>query len=116
MGALLHQVRGPAKGIVQIEPSTEKEVLQWLKVKKPELYEKVRKLRVPARLHLHEAEYNNAYAVALCYGVYLMRKVNPHKKDAKQLAQVYKRYYNTVLGKATVPGVLAKLEEYGVRI
>ena len=109
MGSLLHQIRGPAKGIVQIEPSTEKEVLFWLKTKKPDLYERIRQLRVPARMALHEAEYNNAYAVAVCYGVYVMRNVNPHKKTARQLAQLYKRHYNTVRGKATVPGVLAKL-------
>ncbi len=114
-GRYLRQVRGPARGITQCEPATEKEVLAWLKKHRPGTYERVRKLRVPARLRLHEAEYNVSYAVALCYGVYVMRRVNP-KGDRLALARLYKKHYNTVAGKATVQGVLAKLESMGVEI
>lgn len=114
-GRYTRQVRGPARGITQCEPATEREVLNWLKKYRPGTYERIRKLRVPARLRLHEAEYNTSYAVALCYGVYVMRKVNP-KGNRLALARLYKRHYNTVKGKATVDGVLAKLESMGVEI
>ena len=116
MGALLRQVKGPAKGITQIEPATERETLSWLKKYRPGIYEKIHKLRVPARLDIHEAEYNAAYAVAMAYSVYVMRKVNPARCSTRRLAEIYKKYYNTYKGKATVVGVLAKLDEFGVKI
>ena len=116
MGRYLKQVKGPARGLVQVEPATERETLDWLKSKRPALYEKVKKLRIPARLATHEAEYNLSYSVALCYGVYLMRKVDPSGKSSEELAKLYKIHYNTVKGKATIPGVLAKLSDYRVKI
>ena len=115
MGCFTKQVRGPARGIVQIEPATERETLDWLKVHKPQLYKKIKDLRVPARLGIHECEYNNAYSIAMCYAVYLWRNVSP-KGDTTALATLYKKHYNTFRGKATVPGVLAKLDAYGVRL
>ena len=115
-GRYTRQVKGPAKGIVQCEPATEKETLSWVKKRHPELYAKILKLRVPARLIIHEAEYNSAYSIALCYCVYFMRSVDPRGKSVESLAKLYKRHYNTPAGKATVHGVLAKLEELGVKI
>jgi len=116
MGTWTRQLRGPARGIVQVEPATERNVLRWMQRHKPDLYARIKALRVPAKLAIHEAEYNTSYALAMCYGVYVMRDVNPHKKTTKQLAQLYKRHYNTAKGKATVDGVLAKLDTFGVRI
>ena len=115
MGCWNRQLKGPAVGIVQIEPETEKTVLNWLRKNKPKVYQKIKELRIPAKLSIHEAEYNNSYSIALCYAVYLMRNVKP-KGDAKALATLYKKYYNTPKGKATVQGVLGKLENYGVNL
>lgn len=116
IGRYPRQVRGPARGVVQIEPETERVVLRWLKAKRPELYRRIKNLRVPANLGIHEAEYNTGYAIALCYGVYLMRGVDPHGKNVTMLATLYKKHYNTMAGKATVAGVLTKLMEYNVKI
>lgn len=116
MGTWTRQLRGPARGIVQVEPETERCVLNWLQKNRPDLYARIKALRVPAKLSIHEAEYNTSYALAVCYGVYMMRKVDPLGKDAASLAKIYKTKYNTVKGKATVDGVLAKLDTFGVRI
>ena len=116
LGRFAKQVRGPAIGITQCEPETERVVLNWLKIKRPELYARIKGLRVPAHIGIHEAEYNTAYSVALCYGVYLMRGVDPHGKSTENLATLYKRHYNTMAGKATVAGVLDKLTMYGIKI
>lgn len=117
MGRYLHQVKGPAKGIWQVEPETERTVLNWLEKREKGMYEKVKRLRVPARLDIHEMEYNLAYAVAVAVNVYRMRKVNPHPKSGvEDLANIYKKHYNTYKGKATVKGVLEKLEAYNVRL
>jgi len=116
MGTWTRQLRGPARGIVQVEPATERDVLRWMQKHKPDLYARIKALRVPARLSIHEAEYNTSYALAICYGVYVMRKADPHKKSTRELAAIYKRLFNTMAGKATVGGVLAKLDSFGVRI
>ena len=116
MGTWTRQLRGPARGIVQIEPRTERCVLDWMQRHKPELYAKVKSLRVPAKLAVHEAEYNSSYALAICYGVYLMRKAQPKGKPPIGLAQIYKDKYNTKAGKATVAGVMDKITKFGVRI
>lgn len=116
LGTWTRQLRGPARGIVQIEPRTERCVLDWMKTCRPELYAKVKSLRVPARLNIHEAEYNTSYALALCYGVYIMRKAQPKGKPPIALAQIYKDKYNTKAGKATVAGVMGKLSKFGVKI
>jgi len=116
MGTWTRQLHGPARGIVQVEPKTERCVLNWLQKNRPDLYARIKILRVPAKLAIHEAEYNTSYALAVCYGVYVMRKVDPKGKDATSLAGIYKAKYNTAKGKATVEGVLAKLDTFGVRI
>ena len=115
-GAYTRQLRGPARGAVQMEPETERCVTAWLKKKRPDLYAKIKALRVPARLPLHELEYNNAYGIAMSYALYVMRKADPKGKSTKELAAIYKRLFNTMQGKATVGGVLAKLDSFGVRI
>jgi len=115
-GHFTKQLRGPARGITQVEPTTEKEVLVWLSKHHPKTFEALRKLRVPAKVGIHEAEYNMAYSIGLCYGVYRMRKVNPSKKSTKELATLYKKYYNTYKGKATVEGVMTKLLAYNVQL
>lgn len=115
-GRLLRQVKGPAKGIFQCERETEKDVLAWLKIKHPSQYQLLKDIRVPANIGIHEAEYNLAYSTALCFFVYKWRNVNPTGKSKVELAQLYKKYYNTPLGKATVKGVLAKLDDYKIKI
>lgn len=115
-GRLLRQVQGPAKGIFQCERETERDVLNWLKAKYPSDYQKIKDIRVPAKLGMHEAEYNLAYSTALCYFIYKWRKVQPQGKNTLELAKLYKQFYNTNLGKATVKGVLSKIEEMRIKI
>ena len=115
-GRLLKQVKGPARGIMMVEPATERDTLNWLKACKPDLYSKIKDIRVPAKLEVHECEYNLSYNIALSYSVYLMRKVNPCGKDAKQLAEIYKMKYNTIYGKASVDGVLKKVNLMNIKI
>ena len=101
--------KGPAKGIYQLEPETEKDILKWLKVKHVELYKKIKNLRIPVYLGIHEAEYNLAYSTAMAYMEYFRRGVNPVNSTTEDLARLHKKYYNTYLGKASVNGTLKKL-------
>ena len=116
MGQLTKQIGGPARGITQVEPNTEKETLAWLSKHHPKTFEALRKLRVPAKVGIHEAEYNMAYSIGLAYGVYRMKKADPSKKSAKELAKLYKKYYNTYKGKATIDGVMTKVLAYNIKL
>ena len=109
MGYLLKQVRGPAQGIFQLEPATEKWIWTWLKKNNPELGERIKKLRCEAHLGAHEAQYNLAYATAMAYMEYHHRKVTPVGKSVMEMLHLHKRYYNTDLGKASVSNSLKKL-------
>ena len=115
-GRYTRQLRGPAKGVFQSEPKTEKECLKWVKIKHPELYEKIKKLRVPAHLDIHEGEYNIAYGVAMAYMEYLRRHVNPKGMTTVELAKTHKVFYNTYLGKGTVDRTIRKLKEFNVNL
>ena len=115
-GRYLKQVRGPARSPFQTEPETEKDILRWCKVKHPELFKKVRSLRFPARLEVHEAECNLAYAVALCYLEYYWRKADPVGKNVKELCEIHKKLYNTFLGKATVERSMRLVKKFNVNL
>lgn len=115
LGKYSKQLNGPAKGITQVEPSTESTVLTWVK-RNPKLYDKIKNLRVHAKLNIHEAEYNLAYSVALSYLVYKMRNTNPKNCNTENLAKLYKKNYNTYRGKATVENVLTKLIAYNIKL
>ena len=116
MGQLTKQIGGPARGITQVEPSTEKEALAWLSKRHPKTYEALSRLRVPAKVGIHEAEYNMAYSIGLAYAVYRMKKADPTKKSAKELAKLYKKHYNTYKGKATIDGVMTKVLAYNIQL
>ena len=112
MGRILRQIRGPARGIFQVEPNTEKYVLWWFKTFDPTVYEKIKNLRCPAKLDIAELEGNLPYAVAIAWGTYAVRKVNPVGKSLQEMAEMYKRHYNTPKGKASVKGALQKAQVF----
>lgn len=114
MGHYLHQVRGPAQGILQIEAPTERDVLDYLKMHRPKDYQKVKDLRCKAHLTANELTYNAAYCAAICYWIYRWRKVNPVNKTNDELIVEYKRFYNTTLGKATIKGTKDKLRAFNI--
>ena len=116
LGKYSKQLKGPAKGITQVEPSTETTVLNWINKHNPKIYNKIKNLRVHAKLDIHEAEYNLAYSISLAYLVYKMRNVNPKKCSTENLAKLYKKHYNTYKGKATVENVLTKLIAYNIKL
>lgn len=116
MGKYTKQLKGPAKGITQVEPTTEKYALKWLAKHDKKMFSLLKTLRVPANVGIHEAEYNLAYSIGLAYSVYRMKGVNPVGKSTEDLAKLYKKYYNTSKGKATVDNVLTKLVAYGIKL
>lgn len=107
----LHQVRGPALGIFQMEPATHDDIWEnFLKFRK-DLALKVTELTTPAAIThgANEMVGNLYYATAMCRILYRrVREELPHEKDADGMARFYKRYYNTELGKSSVEKALPR--------
>lgn len=109
LGRSVKQRKGPAVGIFQVEPFTEKEVWKHYIYRNKGLKEKITKLRFPAKLNRHEMEYNMAYSIALTYSIYKWRKVNPKNMTLADMAYTHKMKYNTMKGKSTVSKTIQKL-------
>lgn len=90
---------GPALGLFQMEPATERDIWDnYLKYKK-DLAEKVESLR----FHIDgELVGNMYYAAAMCRVHYLRVKAPlPQPEDQAGMAKYWKKYYNTHLGAGT---------------
>lgn len=123
-GKYLHQIKGPALGIYQIEPITHFDIWSnYLKYKK-ELRDKVLGM-VPARNLRHDSvtgiEYGAesmlitdlSYATVMARLVYLRAPAPlPLAHDTTAIAAYWKQYYNTPLGAGTERQFITHYEEY----
>ncbi len=108
-GRYLQQIKGPALGLIQMEPSTHKDI--WINYlnHRSVLFEKVEGLMSCNALdylaaHGHppheELITNLAYAVAMCRIHYLRVKAKlPGEGDYDSQGKYWKKHYNTVQGK-----------------
>ncbi len=99
LGKYIAQINGPAKGIFQMEPTTEIDLWDYI-VRKDLKYlvSTVTGVFVPAPLHL---EGNLIYQIMMARIFYLRVKEAIPDGLVPQ-AKYYKKYWNTELGKATV--------------
>jgi hypothetical protein len=96
----LHQIKGPALGVYQMEPATHDDIrMNYLKYR-PELAAKVRGLTV--NMQAGDMITNLAYATAMCRVHYYRVKAPLPSLDALEMADYHKEYYNTVQGKTRV--------------
>jgi len=92
---------GPAMGIWQIEPATEKDVWKNYLLFHPSLAELVNGLRSNGG-DSKEMMHNDFYSCAIARIIYLRDMFSlPKADDLASQAIYYKRVYNTVLGAAT---------------
>lgn len=114
-GLIVKQVGGPARGIFQMEPRTEKCTRNWLKARFPKVYEEVMvfydKNQSPEWNRTHNVPYN----VAMSTAYYWRRLGDSLAKNITTLedrAKVWKKHYNTYLGRGTIAGYIKKSLEY----
>lgn len=116
MGEYIRQVRGPARGIFQMEPATFRDIMErWLPTRHRDLRDKVAAfestfigMRSPDTL-----VYNLKYAILLARLHYIkIPEPLPRHDDLHGLAAYWKKYYNTHLGAGTVAGAIKKYERY----
>lgn len=118
-GAYLYQVKGPARGIFQMEPATERDILSNYVRYKTNLRDVLKQFiqfnadgtwayRINDPL-----TYSLEYQVVMARIHYLRDKfIIPPHTDVEGLASYWKRVYNTYLGKGTVAGATKKYLEY----
>lgn len=92
---------GPALGIFQMEPNTEKDIWENFIKFKPEL-----KTKLFNKFHIDKPssellEYNLAYQIIMARIHYYRVRESIPKENLAGLAKYWKQYYNTPLGKGT---------------
>lgn len=114
-GLLVKQKRGPARGIFQMEPLTEKDTLTWLKSYFPDLYKEVMIFYDKSKSAEWNRTYNVPYTAAMST-VYYWRCCGDELAEAigsrESRAVIWKTYYNTHLGKGTVEKYIEKSEKH----
>lgn len=110
MGHYLHQIKGPALGIYQIEPATHHDVWKNYLCYHSALSERVFLCGQPQEQQLIT---NLSYATAIARIIYLRApEALPEDDDLEGLAYYYKRYYNTPKGKATEADFIKNYKRY----
>ncbi len=109
-GHYIEQIKGPAKGICQMEPNTYDDIWNNYLKYKPELKDKVLKLSVTAD-SAEEMVWNLKLAIAMCR-VHYLRVKEAIPFGINEQAKYYKKYYNTHLGAATTQQYIDNYKKY----
>lgn len=115
LGKYLKQVRGPARGIFQIEPATEKDMFRTLSQRHGAIRAKISELMFQTEgKGFTNMELNLAYQIAMArYFYYRVPKALP-ANDIVSMATYWKKYFNTYLGKGKVIEAIDNYERYCV--
>jgi len=111
LGTYLKQLRGPARGIFQMEPQTEAGLLEALSARAPSLRAKIAALNLPldgqdGTTSDQDMLHNLAYQVAMARAHYYLKPGRiPHGR--REMAEYAKRWWNTRAGKASANDYLA---------
>lgn len=110
LGTYWRQIKGPARGIFQMEPATEQDIwVNFLAYKQP-LLKLLKDLLGPANFNFPALQWNLAYQIAMARVHYFRVKKplpligatgNWSHKEVMQLAEYWKDHYNTSAGKGT---------------
>lgn len=111
-GYYLHQVKGPALGIYQIEPATHSDVIKNYINYRPMVASVIDKLKGPYSLDRNLIG-NLYYSTAIARLIYYR---SPHKlpsaNDIEGLGAMWKEVYNTHLGAGTTDGFTRAYNNY----
>jgi len=113
LGTYYKQINGPALGIMQMEPQTAYDIyLNFLNFQRnSDLLLWIEEIRGNQGIK-RALKYNIEYQIAMTRIHYWRVKSPLPNNEAKELADYWKRYYNTSLGKGTVNKAIADYENY----
>lgn len=96
-GYYLHQVRGPAVGIFQMEPATHDDIIAWMEARRPELLRKIFNWTSSSEAPMMAG---NLYYAAFMARAFFLRFPEPIPVRHDLMAEYAKWYWNTTAGKA----------------
>lgn len=118
-GQYIYQTKGPARGMTQMEPATEHDLLTNFVFFKSELRDVLKQFVVFNADGTYTKRINDPLTYSLEYQI-LMARIHylrkpgtiPPSTDVKGLAKYWKDHYNTKLGKGTVEEAMKKYNNY----
>ena len=114
-GYIVRQVGGPARGIFQMEPTTEQCMRSWLKDNFPRVHDEVMAFYDKKKSPEWNLTHNVPYNVAMSTAYYWRRMGDSLAGNITTLedrAKVWKTHYNTYLGKGSIAGYIKKAGKY----
>lgn len=116
-GRYIKQIRGPALGIFQMEPATERDIWKHYLAYNDDLRNLINGLLITefkARNYSWDLKANLVYQIAIARVHYLRDKHSiPSKDNMVEMARYYKKVWNTHKGKATWEEALSNYTMYG---
>lgn len=113
LGYFLHQIGGPARGIYQMEPNTERDIWDVYITRKPQINQVLTSLGYPYMPDEDDMVWNLAYATAMTRIHYWrIPEPLPDSEDIQGLAKYHKKWYNTAAGKTKPEEFVSKYERF----
>ena len=115
LGRYLKQIQGPARGVFQIEPSTMADLIRNYLMYRDKLGDALKRVHgdgLETEIHLTG---NLAFQIVVARLIY--RRVPeplPNRLDVTEMAEYWKKYWNTHLGKGTVQEAVDNYYKYVV--
>ena len=110
-GEYLHQVKGPAIGIFQMEPKTHDDVMSYIKKKRPVLYLLLERYTGINHSSLMAGNLYYATFMARCF---FLRFLEAIPENHVEMSLYAKKYWNTTLGSATPNDYLHAFNTWGL--
>jgi hypothetical protein len=114
-GKHVRQMRGPAKGIVQMEPATHDDLVSWLKNNHVDVWQNLMLFYEKKQTHKWNTENNVPYNIALCLCLYWRKAgslLPDITQDASMRAVTYKIFYGSVMNACTISKYLQEAETF----
>lgn len=117
LGTYLRQIKGPARGVFQIEPATHKDLWDRVLKARPELARRICQLCFgsedrPPWLTLETALWGNLIYGVCMARVFYLSKPGAIPKTTQGQAEYWKKHYNTYLGKGTAEQAVASYNRF----
>lgn len=121
MGTYVRQVKGPARGVMQMEPATHRDLWKNFISYKVKLADKLAGLKMAGNTGLDDLKGNIYYQIAMARVHYFrIKAAMPQPKNFPDigtyeyaLAEYWKKHYNTYLGKGEIDQALEDYWRYG---
>jgi len=115
LGQYIHQINGPALGVMQMEPNTFKDhVHSYLKYKE-DLQSAILTICNMKYLEQDALVYNLKFSIVMARVHYLRKEESlPNHGNIRELATYYKKYYNSFLGSATIEEAINNYKKYAI--